>query len=39
MPEIGPVLVPAAQIQQKVRELGEQITRDYAGEKLLLVGI
>ncbi|ABG05747.1 hypoxanthine phosphoribosyltransferase [Rubrobacter xylanophilus DSM 9941] len=39
MPEIGPVLVPAGEIQRKVRELGERITRDYAGQNLLLVGI
>ncbi|BBL80126.1 hypoxanthine phosphoribosyltransferase [Rubrobacter xylanophilus] len=39
MPEIGPVLVPAEEIQRKVRELGARITQDYAGENLLLVGI
>lgn len=27
------------QIQQRVHEIGAQITRDYAGEKLLLVGV
>ena len=36
---MGPVLVPSDDIQEKVRELGETITQDYRGEKLLLVGI
>jgi hypoxanthine phosphoribosyltransferase len=36
---MGPVLVPSDDIQEKVRELGERITQDYRGEKLLLVGI
>ena|SRR5829696_2761342 len=36
---MGPVLVPSDNIQEKVRELGERITQDYRGEKLLLVGI
>jgi hypoxanthine phosphoribosyltransferase len=36
---MGPVLVPSEDIQEKVRELGERITQDYRGEKLLLVGI
>lgn len=35
----GPVLVPSEDIQEKVRELGERITRDYREDKLLLVGI
>src|SRR5215218_10740027 len=35
----GPVLVSSHEIQKKVRELGERITQDYRGEKLLLVGI
>jgi hypoxanthine phosphoribosyltransferase len=35
----GPVLVSSGEIQEKVRELGERITEDYRGEKLLLVGI
>jgi hypoxanthine phosphoribosyltransferase len=36
---MGPVLVASEDIQAKVRELGERITRDYREEKLLLVGI
>lgn len=32
-------LLTTEQIQAKVRELGEQISRDYAGEELLVVGI
>jgi hypoxanthine phosphoribosyltransferase len=39
MDVMGPVLVPSDAIQEKVRELGERITQDYRGEKLLLVGI
>ena len=39
MDVMGPVLVPSGDIQEKVRELGERITQDYRGEKLLLVGI
>ena len=35
---IGEVLVPADDLQRRVRELGEEITRDYAGREPLLVG-
>ena len=38
-PEIGGVLIPSRQIQEKVRQLGGRITEDYQGEKPLLVGI
>ncbi len=37
--EIGEVLVSADALQARVRELGEQISRDYAGKPLLLVGV
>jgi hypoxanthine phosphoribosyltransferase len=37
--ELGEVLVTAEQLQQRVSELGEQISRDYAGRSLLLVGV
>ncbi len=37
--EIGEVLVSAQALQARVRELGEQISRDYAGRPLLLVGV
>ena len=33
------VLITSEQITEKVREIGESITRDYAGERLLLVGV
>jgi len=33
------VLYSADQIQARIKELGEQITRDYAGKDLVLVGI
>ena len=37
--EIGEVLVGAEALQARVRELGEQISRDYAGRPLLLIGV
>jgi hypoxanthine phosphoribosyltransferase len=36
---IGEVLVSAEQVQRRVAELGEEISRDYAGRSLLLVGV
>ncbi|HEY7933370.1 MAG TPA: hypoxanthine phosphoribosyltransferase [Solirubrobacteraceae bacterium] len=36
---IGEVLVSAEELQLRVRELGEAISRDYAGRRLLLVGV
>jgi hypoxanthine phosphoribosyltransferase len=39
MSEAGRVLVSSVEIQEKVREIGERITNDYRGEKVLLVGI
>ncbi len=33
------MLVTAEQLQQRVGELGEQISRDYSGRSLLLVGV
>src|SRR3712207_4081445 len=39
MSESGRVLLTSEEIQEKVREIGERITEDYRGEKLLLVGI
>jgi hypoxanthine phosphoribosyltransferase len=38
-PELGEVLVTAEDLQRRVVELGEQITRDYEGRDLLLVGV
>jgi hypoxanthine phosphoribosyltransferase len=37
--EVGEVLVPADALQARVRELGEAISRDYEGRRLLLVGV
>jgi hypoxanthine phosphoribosyltransferase len=37
--EVGEVLVSADDLQRRVAELGEQISRDYAGRSLLLVGV
>jgi hypoxanthine phosphoribosyltransferase len=39
MPDVKEVLIPSKEIQKKVRELGEIITQDYRGERLLLVGV
>lgn len=35
----GKVIISEEQIKQRIKELGAQITRDYANKKLLLVGI
>jgi hypoxanthine phosphoribosyltransferase len=37
--EIGKVLVSAEELQARVRELGAEISRDYAERRLLLVGV
>ncbi len=37
--DVAEVLIPSEKIREKVREIGERITRDYAGEKLLLIGV
>jgi hypoxanthine phosphoribosyltransferase len=36
---IGEALVPQEDLQRRVRELGEEISRDYAGKDLFLVGV
>lgn len=33
------ILIPQAQVQAKTKELGEQISRDYVGKDLVVVGI
>jgi hypoxanthine phosphoribosyltransferase len=38
-PELGEVLVTAEALQARVAELGKQISKDYAGRSLLLVGV
>jgi hypoxanthine phosphoribosyltransferase len=38
-PGVGEVLVPAADLQRRVGELGAEISRDYASRSLLLVGV
>src|SRR5207247_5255182 len=38
-PEIGEILVQADQLKHRIRELGEQISRDYEDKDLLLVGV
>jgi hypoxanthine phosphoribosyltransferase len=37
--EIGEILVTAEQLQRRVRELGGQISADYAGRDLLMIGV
>jgi hypoxanthine phosphoribosyltransferase len=37
--DIERVLISEREIQDKLKELGEQITRDYAGKELLLIGV
>jgi hypoxanthine phosphoribosyltransferase len=38
-PGLGEVLVGAEDLQRRVAELGQEITRDYAGRSLLLIGV
>src|SRR5712691_5632694 len=38
-PAVGEILVQADDLQRRVRELGSEITRDYQGRELLLVGV
>ena len=38
-PNIGETLVAAEDLERRVRELGEQISRDYAGRDLVLIGV
>jgi len=38
-PDLGEVLVTAEALQRRVAELGRQITADYSGRPLLLVGV
>lgn len=37
--QLGEILISEEQIQQRVAELGEQITRDYAGKSPLLITV
>jgi hypoxanthine phosphoribosyltransferase len=39
MPDVKEVLIPSSDIQEKLTEIGERITEDYKGERLLLVGV
>jgi hypoxanthine phosphoribosyltransferase len=38
-PGVGEILVQRDDLQHRVRELAEQVSRDYAGRNLLLVGV
>ncbi|HEY7962050.1 MAG TPA: hypoxanthine phosphoribosyltransferase [Solirubrobacteraceae bacterium] len=37
--EVGEVLIGAQELQRRVEQLGREISRDYAGRSLLLVGV
>ena len=37
--EIGPIFLSQGQIQDRVADLGAQISRDYAGQDLIVVGV
>jgi hypoxanthine phosphoribosyltransferase len=38
-PEIGEILVQKDELEHRVRQLGDEISRDYAGRDLVLVGV
>ena len=38
-PEVGEIIVPADRLQQRVGELAAEISRDYRGRDLLVVGV
>ena len=37
--QIGEILVQADDLQHRIRQIAEQITRDYEGKDLLLIGV
>ena len=37
--EVGDILVQRDELAHRIRELGEEISRDYAGRRLLLIGV
>ena len=37
--EIGEILVQADELQHRIKQMGEEIVRDYAGKDLLLIGV
>ena len=39
MPDVKEVLIPSAEIREKVQKIGEQISEDYRGERPLLICI
>src|SRR2546423_8391498 len=38
-PAIGKILVQQAELAHRIRQLGEEISRDYAGRDLFLIGV
>ncbi len=39
MPDVKEVLISSEEIQNRVRAIGERITEEYSGERLLLIGV
>ena len=39
MDDIGKILVTEEELQRRVKELGEELTRDYAGKEVVMIGI
>lgn len=39
MGKIGEVLISEEKLQQRIKELGQEITRDYDGKEILLIGV
>jgi hypoxanthine phosphoribosyltransferase len=37
--QIGDILVPAEDLERRVRELASEVSRDYAGKDLVLIGV
>ena len=37
--QIEEILIPENQIQKKIQELGNQISRDYKGKQLICIGV
>ena len=38
-PRIGDVLISEEQLQERIRQLAQQISVDYAGREILVVGV
>lgn len=38
-PDVERILITEAQLAERVREMGQQITRDYAGEQIVMISV